>query len=487
MAERKVLNKYYPPDFDPSKLRRFEKKSVRKMCNVRMMLPMSVRCYTCGNYMYIGTKFNMKVETVKDEDYLGIKIYRFYFKCTQCYSEITFRTDPKNHDYIAEWGASRNHEPWKDMLMAEEEYKEMKQNEMKEDAMKSLEHRTYDSKREMDILDALDQVKSLNRRQASVNYDEIIDKAINKEREKESQDMENEIQKEVDRIYERVKIRRIRDYENNTNSSDNMEEKEKIIIESRGNINEKNKFSGDNINYSKVEDEDDKDLGLLESHYEENSNYEKVDIKGNSINILDYQPNSGINLNFSVDDERYEIKEDQERFLNRKTKREGNDLLEYQDINGSEGRANHNSCLKLEEKSIKLDVQNNKESIANNLLNKNSEKKILIKSLEPDINGEFSDDSIEEKFKQNKNIFNLAASKTKLCILKKDFSNNKPVDHNVKISHKNSDNPKKNIINTLNLKPIIKPVSYKNNTNISDNNNKKSGLSSLLTNYSYED
>lgn len=173
MAERKVLNKYYPPDFDPSKLRRFEKKSVRKMCNVRMMLPMSMRCHTCGNYAYIGTKFNMKVETVKDEDYLGIKIYRFYFKCTQCYSEITFRTDPKNHDYIAEWGASRNHEPWKDMLMAEEEYKEMKQNEMKEDAMKSLEHRTHDSKREMDILDALDQVKSSNRPEAQVNYEDM--------------------------------------------------------------------------------------------------------------------------------------------------------------------------------------------------------------------------------------------------------------------------------------------------------------------------
>ena len=120
MAERKVLNKYYPPDFDPAKLRRFEKKTTRRMCNVRMMLPMSVRCYTCGNYMYLGTKFNMKVEAVKDEDYLGIKIYRFYFKCTRCYGEITFKTDPKNHDYVSEWGASRNHEQWKDMVNAEE-------------------------------------------------------------------------------------------------------------------------------------------------------------------------------------------------------------------------------------------------------------------------------------------------------------------------------------------------------------------------------
>ena len=40
----------------------------------------------------------------------------------------------------------------------------MKQNKMKENAMKSLEHITYDSKREINILDALDQLKSLNRR-----------------------------------------------------------------------------------------------------------------------------------------------------------------------------------------------------------------------------------------------------------------------------------------------------------------------------------
>jgi hypothetical protein len=211
MAERKVLNKYYPPDFDPSKIRGFEKKSVRRMCNVRMMLPMTIRCYTCGNYLYIGTKFNMKVETVQEEDYLGIKVYRFYLKCTQCYSEITFKTDPRNHDYVAELGASRNHNPWKDMLMAEEEFKDLKKNEMKEDAMKSLEHRTFDSKREMDILDALDQMKSLNRRQADVNIDELIGKAITDEKEKEIAVTEDEQRAIRDKF---SKIHRIEDYDN---------------------------------------------------------------------------------------------------------------------------------------------------------------------------------------------------------------------------------------------------------------------------------
>jgi len=41
-------------------------------------------------------------------------MFRFYFKCTTCYAEITFITDPKHHDYIVETGATRNYEAIKD-------------------------------------------------------------------------------------------------------------------------------------------------------------------------------------------------------------------------------------------------------------------------------------------------------------------------------------------------------------------------------------
>lgn len=62
MAERKVLIRYYSPDFDPKKLEKLKIKK-DKQDNVRMMLPMSVRCNTCGNFLYIGTKYNMRKET----------------------------------------------------------------------------------------------------------------------------------------------------------------------------------------------------------------------------------------------------------------------------------------------------------------------------------------------------------------------------------------------------------------------------------------
>lgn len=139
MGERKVLNKYFPPDFDPAKLPKGKRPKDNTM-KVRMMLPMSIRCSTCGHYMYKGTKFNTTKEDVAGETYLGIqifrqapviafpasllqselmliallKLHRFYLRCSTCAAEITMKTDPENTDYTMEHGASRNYEPWRE-------------------------------------------------------------------------------------------------------------------------------------------------------------------------------------------------------------------------------------------------------------------------------------------------------------------------------------------------------------------------------------
>ena len=257
MAERKVLNKYYPSDFDPDKLRTIEKKNTPKICNVRMMLPMTMKCYTCGTYTYIGTKCNMKVEPVQDEDYLGITLYRFYYRCSNCFSQITFKTDPKNNDYTAEIGASRNHEPWKDIMLAEEEYKNNKKMEMRDDAMKNLEYRTYDSKREMDILEATDKVKELNRREANIDFDELIKKIrechdkdklnINKEKENDK-DKDKEKQalnekKEIEKMFRNIKNIKNAQTKEKNNRDDNKSILDKLIkgIDYKINKNNQNK------------------------------------------------------------------------------------------------------------------------------------------------------------------------------------------------------------------------------------------------------
>ena len=103
MGERKVLNKYFPPDWDPSRIPRGKKDKTRdQRTEVRMMLPFSMCCNVCGCYMYRGKKFNSKKEIAEGEDYLGIKRIRFYIKCVECNNEITFKTDPKNSDYECE-------------------------------------------------------------------------------------------------------------------------------------------------------------------------------------------------------------------------------------------------------------------------------------------------------------------------------------------------------------------------------------------------
>ncbi|KAL2119273.1 hypothetical protein VTJ04DRAFT_6233 [Mycothermus thermophilus] len=183
MSERKVLTKYYPPDFDPSLVGRSRKPkrdpNAAKVQTVRLMLPFSLRCVTCGEYMYRGRKFNARKETPPGETYLGIQLYRFYIRCTRCSGEIVFRTDPKNQDYLVERGAKRNTDPWKrglDDPTAEETdeqrldrlEREMAEREgedaQERNAMAELEAKQEEAKREMMVADMLDEIRSRNAR-----------------------------------------------------------------------------------------------------------------------------------------------------------------------------------------------------------------------------------------------------------------------------------------------------------------------------------
>nr|XP_034825656.1 splicing factor YJU2 isoform X2 [Maniola hyperantus] len=173
MSERKVLNKYYPPDFDPSKIPRM-KLAKNRQYTVRLMAPFNMRCATCGEYIYKGKKFNARKEDVENEDYLGIRIYRFYIKCTRCLQEISFKTDPKNTDYEIEAGATRN---FMALKLAEEQAKREEEEQKEEEAnnpMKLLEYRTEQSRQEIELLESLEELKELNRRQRTVDYEGLL-------------------------------------------------------------------------------------------------------------------------------------------------------------------------------------------------------------------------------------------------------------------------------------------------------------------------
>ncbi|KAL7283110.1 hypothetical protein ACG7TL_002535 [Trametes sanguinea] len=183
-----MLNKYFPPDFDPSLIpRRRQPKNSQQV--VRLMAPFSMRCNTCGEYIYKGKKFNARKETVEGEDYYGIKIFRFYIK---------WYTDPKNTDYAAEHGASRNFEPWREEKAVEEEDRLAKLEEEENNPMKALENRTVDSKREMDILDALQDIRARNARNERIGQSVDLLERIHMEEIESEEDRERKLAEEED-------------------------------------------------------------------------------------------------------------------------------------------------------------------------------------------------------------------------------------------------------------------------------------------------
>jgi hypothetical protein len=186
MGERKVLNKYIPPDFDPAKLSRSKRwvgsggakasAAAHKLEEIRMMLPMNVQCLTCGNFMYKGTKFNSKKETVAGDEYLGLKTFRFVMKCSGCNAYFSIKTDLRESSYEVEYGVSRNFEPSREKRKAAAEEKEARAAEERHDAVKALENRTEDSRRQLELLDELEDLRAAKVAQASLglNADALL-------------------------------------------------------------------------------------------------------------------------------------------------------------------------------------------------------------------------------------------------------------------------------------------------------------------------
>ena len=167
-----------------------------------------MRCTSCGEFIYKGKKFNAKKEDA-NESYYNIRIYRFYIRCTKCSSEITFKTDPERADYTAERGAQRNFEPWREQEKErEDEEARLKRLEEEENAMQKLESKTVDSRREMEIMDALDDIRMRNARNERMTGGEDImeklDEAKRNAEQLQREAEEKEIEEAARRAFENV-------------------------------------------------------------------------------------------------------------------------------------------------------------------------------------------------------------------------------------------------------------------------------------------
>jgi len=166
-----------------------------------MMFPFTMVCDSCKEYNYTGTKFTAKTEIVKGEEYLGLKVYRFYGRCRHCWSEFTFKTDPKNSDYTMESGGKRTYEAWKDADAMETQIKQEQEKDAAQDHMKALEQKAVDVQAEMQRLEDLDAIRTLNKRlgardqsiQAALDYLFEKDSKVESEKEALSQNESDEL------------------------------------------------------------------------------------------------------------------------------------------------------------------------------------------------------------------------------------------------------------------------------------------------------
>lgn len=169
------------------------------------MAPFSMRCMTCGEFIYKGRKFNSRKETNLEERYLGIQVFFFHIKCTRCSAEITFRTDPKNNDYAMVKGAVRNMEPWRNRETEDETMEQRLDRLEKEEAeaageeeknaMADLEAKNAEARREMAAADALDEIRQRNARinrseKEGVDYADAIVRTGDEERAQQERDDE---------------------------------------------------------------------------------------------------------------------------------------------------------------------------------------------------------------------------------------------------------------------------------------------------------
>ncbi|KAF3068898.1 Coiled-coil domain-containing protein 94 like protein [Daldinia childiae] len=158
MSERKVLTKYYPPDFDPSQIKRVKgpKNAGPKVQTVRLAAPLA-----------------------------------------------------------CESGAKRSTEPWRVGVdeTDEERLDRLEKEEEERNAMVELEAKTVDAKREMAVADALDEIRTRNARLERANQDGVevgVELPVDNEAERqEKEDAEAarrafEFARQVDRMTEDV-------------------------------------------------------------------------------------------------------------------------------------------------------------------------------------------------------------------------------------------------------------------------------------------
>lgn len=192
MAERKAVNKYYPPDWDPSKgsankrtgshhLRDRARKLDKGILVVRFEMPFNIWCSECKNHIATGVRYN--AEKSKVGNYYTTPIYKFKMKCHLCDNFFEIQTDPAKFDYAILSGATKRARPSEidgdDQIVIDEEESKRRLT----DAMFRLEKKTEDEmKREESLPNILDIKKWRSRWEDNFTANSIVRSQYRKRR-----------------------------------------------------------------------------------------------------------------------------------------------------------------------------------------------------------------------------------------------------------------------------------------------------------------
>lgn len=160
MGERKGVNKWYPPDYDPSKgglnkwqgthaLRERAKKIHMGIIIIRFEMPYNIWCEGCGKHIGMGVRYNS--EKKKVGMYYTTPVYQFRMKCHLCDNHFEIKTDPANLDYVIVSGARRQEkrfEASENGTVVPDEKATI--NKLATDAMFKLEHGEKDTSKAKD-------------------------------------------------------------------------------------------------------------------------------------------------------------------------------------------------------------------------------------------------------------------------------------------------------------------------------------------------
>lgn len=146
----------------------------------------------CGEFMYMGKKFNSRQEKAAGEKYKGIQVLRFYIKCGTCSNMMTFKTDPERSDYAMESGGTRTFEMWQEANAVAADNQEERRVGENDDAMTTLENRTRDTQKMVDMLDQLDELKAMSQRNQRIDADALMRAADEKRKLEESEPINGE-------------------------------------------------------------------------------------------------------------------------------------------------------------------------------------------------------------------------------------------------------------------------------------------------------